>query len=141
MGASYQLTNAWEKKLLDESLGVGSKLLPSGVYVALFGATPADAGVFASELSTSIASGYTRVGGQGIFNAATSTDGFTENATDILFPTAMANWPTLAGMAIVDVGTQGQGSMIWWGGLNTVQTVLVNQRAKFAAGDLDVNID
>lgn len=139
MGASYQITNSWEKRLLDESLGVGSLLLPSGVYIALFGATPGDTGSFASELATTVASGYSRT--RGFFAAATTTDGFTENATDVLFPTALTNWPTILAMGIVDVATQGQGSLIWWGGLTTIQTVLVNQRAKFATGDLDVNID
>jgi hypothetical protein len=75
------------------------------------------------------------------FAGATTTDGFSENATDIIYPTAGTNWPTVVALAVMDSATQGQGSMIWWGGLNTVGVSLVNQRFRVATGDLDVTLD
>lgn len=140
MPASYAFTNYAENKVLTEMLGIGSAILPSGVYVCLFGASPGDAGAFASELATGIASQYTRI--RGFFSATGPTnDGFAENATDILFPTSGTAWPTVTHMGIADVATQGGGNLLWWGPLTTVQTVLVNQRFKFAQGDLDVTVD
>jgi hypothetical protein len=140
VGASYQLTNLGENLALCNLLAASNFILPSGVYVCLFGATPGDSDAFASELSTTIASRYNRV--QGFFSAtAPANDGFAENATDALFPTAGAAWPTVVALGLAAHATEKSGSLIWWGGLQTVQTVLVNQRAKVAQGDLDVTVD
>lgn len=145
MGASYQLTDLAEGLVLREFLGIGSLIMPSGAYLCLFGAgaTPGDAAgadAFASELATTIASQYGRV--RAFFSAtALTNDGFAENATDALFATAGGAWPTLGAIGISNSATQRLGSLLWWGGLQTVQTVLVNQRAKVAQGDLDVTVD
>jgi hypothetical protein len=135
--ASYNLTQHVENWVLDQTLGVGSLLLPSGIYVALFGATPGDESTFASELSTSIASRYERV--RGFFAAGSA--GFSENATDALFATAGGAWPTIVAIGLVHGASAGAGSLIWWGGLSSPQVALVNQRIKLTQGDLDVTVD
>jgi hypothetical protein len=132
MGASHQLADGSEHQVLREFLGIGSLILPSGIYIALFGASLADAAgadVFASELATTLASRHQRE--REFFSATGPTDvGFAENATDCLFATAGGARPTLLAIGLTNSATQRQGTLIWWGGLQTVQTVLVNRRAK-----------
>jgi hypothetical protein len=81
------------------------------------------------ELATTIASRYQRE--REFFSATGPTDdGFAENATDCLFATAGGARPTLLAIGLTNAATQRQGTLIWWGGLQTVQAVLVNRRAK-----------
>lgn len=135
--ASYQLTEILENLLLDESMGVGSKLFPSGVYLALHGPTPGDESTFASELASSIASQYARVR----LHMRAASGGVTKNATDALYATAGGPWPTVGGISISNVATERSGSMLWWGAPNAVMVALVNQRARFPADAIDVSLD
>ena len=139
------MTDYLENALIDHIFRASAFAQPTTVYIALFTAAPSDAGG-----GTEVTGGsYARVQvgpGDTDWNAtqggttgdSSGTGGLTDNAADIDFPTATADWGTVTHMAIMDASTSG--NMLMHGALTASKTVDDGDTFKFNAGDLDVTL-
>lgn len=130
-----------ENKLLDYYLraknwdGTANATVPGTLYVALFTATPNDAGG-----GTEVSGGsYARVGvATSGWNA--SSGGLVDNIAAINFGTASANWGTVTHVGLYDASTGG--NLIDWGVLTASRVVNSGDGpVQFAAGALDLTED
>lgn len=107
------------------------------IYVALFTTATTDAGG-----GTEVTGGsYARVAVQPLdanWTAASATDGLSDNAAVVTFPTATASWGTASHFALMDRLTGG--NMLVHAALTTAQAIGNGQTASYAVGALDVTI-
>ena len=104
-----------ENKVLDAVLN-NTSLAVATPYVALFTATPSDAGG-----GTEVSGGsYARVNSSASWPAASS--GSCANDVAIAFPSATANWGTVTQFGIFDASTAG--NLLYWGDLTTSRSIL-----------------
>ena len=123
-----------EDKILNHTFGKTSYTPPT-IYVALSTADPLDD---ASGLAEPTGDAYARVQTSASdWNAA--SDGTLDNANNIIFPQATGNWGTITYFALFDAATGGD--MLVHGALSQPQTIDSGNTVKFAAGDLDINLD
>lgn len=114
-------------------------LIASDHYVGLFSAAPTDAGNDGTELS---GDGYVR---QPITfgDKSTDVDGHTRlmsnNAPITFGPALPLAWTEATHFGIWDA--ESEGTLKYWGALDTPITVARNRRAEFAIGDLVVKED
>jgi len=107
-------TDYAENKVLDAILNQSSFSVATP-YIALFTATPSDAG------------GGTEVTGGSYARAVSTTSwptasaGSCANDVAIAFPTATANWGTVTQFAVMDAVTAG--NMLYWGDLTTPRAI------------------
>lgn len=125
-----------EVELRKHIFRTGSFTKPTALYVALFTANPSDSGG-----GTEVSGGsYARVQRDPLdanWTGASSTDGLTDNAAAITFPTPTANWGTITGFGIFDASSGG--NLLIWGALTTNKTVNNGDPAPaFAIGALDI---
>lgn len=116
----------------------GSFTKPTVLAVALFTVTPSDSGG-----GTEVSGGsYARVQRDPLdanWTAASSTDGLTDNAAALTFPTPTANWGTIVAFGIFDA-TSG-GNLLVWGPITPNKTVNNGDPApSFAIGALDITV-
>lgn len=108
---------------------------PSALWIALYTAAPSDSGG-----GTEVSGGaYARVNVPPLdanWTAASSTDGLTDNASTITFPTASANWGTVTHVGIFDASSGG--NLLLWGALTASKTVNSGDVFTFPAGALDI---
>jgi hypothetical protein len=107
---------------------------PANVFVALYTSATSDAGGGA-EVS---GGGYARVA-VATSSGWTGSGGATDNAADIDFGTAAANWGTVTHVGVRDAASGG--NLLVHGALTAAQTVNSGDSFKFAAGDLDISLD
>jgi hypothetical protein len=119
------LTDIGERLALDATL-------TGTLTVALYTAAPGEAGG-----GTEVSGGsYAR---QSItFNAAATVSGTTtaDNAAEVLFPVATANWGT-----VVAAGVFNGSDLVWYGNLTISRTVNSGDQFRFAAGSIAVGIE
>jgi len=127
-------SNYWENKLLDYIFGKGD-LTPPVIYLGLLTAEPAEDGTGLAEPS---GSAYQRAQ-TSASNWNASAGGSLDNSGDITFPMATGNWGTITHFALFDAATGG--NMLAYGTLSPAKVVGSGVIAKFAAGDLVVNLD
>lgn len=109
---------------------------PTVLGVALFTVTPSDSGG-----GTEVTGGsYARVNLAPLdanWTAASATDGNTDNAVAITFPTPSANWGTVVAFGIFDATSAG--NLLVWGPITPNKTINNGDPApSFAIGALDV---
>lgn len=111
---------------------------PTALGIALFTAAPSDAGG-----GTEVTGGsYARVNVAPLdanWTAASATDGETDNAAAITFPTATADWGTVTHVGIYDATTAG--NLLFWGALTASKVVSSGDTFSFAIGALTVTFD
>src|SRR5688500_10393101 len=127
-----------EVELRKHLFRTGSFTKPTVLAVALFTVTPSDSGG-----GTEVSGGsYARVDRPPLdanWTAASATDGATDNAAIITFPTPTANWGTVVAFGIFDATTAG--NLLVWGPISPSKTINNGDPApSFAAGALDVTI-
>lgn len=127
-------TDYLENKLLDHILNDGTYTPPTNVFVALYTATPNDAGGGTEVSGGSYARQSTAAAD---WNAAAS--GSKDNANDITFPTATASWGTVTSFGLFDVVSGG--NLLAYGDLTANNVVNNGSTIKFTAGNLTVNLD
>lgn len=113
----------------------GSFTKPTVLAVALYTAAPGDAGG-----GTEVTGGsYARVQKDPLdanWTAASSTDGLTDNAAALTFPSPTANWGLITHNALLDATSAG--NFLFTGALTTSKTVNSGDPApKYNIGDLD----
>lgn len=125
-----------EVELRKHIFRTGSFTKPAALYVALFTVTPSDSGG-----GTEVTGGsYARVQRDPLdanWTAASATDGLTDNAAAITFPTPSANWGTVVAFGIFDASTAG--NLLVWGPITPNKTINNGDPAPaFATGALDI---
>jgi hypothetical protein len=125
-----------EVELRKHIFRTGSFTKPTVLAVALFTVTPSDSGG-----GTEVTGGsYARVQRDPLdanWTGASSTDGLTDNAAAITFPTPTANWGTVVAFGIFDA-TSG-GNLLVWGPITPNKTINNGDPAPaFATGALDI---
>ncbi|KPK71864.1 MAG: hypothetical protein AMJ84_05465 [Acidithiobacillales bacterium SM23_46] len=130
--------NYWEQKILDHVFGKASYTAPSNIYVALSTADPTDDGSGIAEPS---GNGYARKQtAPADWNAAvvSDTNYRIDNANDITFAEATGSWGTISHFALFDAASAG--NILAHGALSVSKAIGAGDTAKFAAGDLDVDL-
>lgn len=125
-----------ELELLDHVLGNAAYSAPATVYIALYTATPSDAGG-----GTEVSGGsYVR---KSVANNATqwpaAAAGAKANGEIIEFVEASADWGEIQAFGIHDAVTAG--NMMYWGPISPFKTVLSGDTAKFPVGDINITED
>ncbi len=125
-----EFTDYTENLIIDHLLRNQAYTPVATIYVALFTATPSDAG------------GGTEVSGGSYARQAAglsaASGGASSNAADITFPTATADWGTIGWVALMDALTVG--NMLMWSPLDATKVVASGDTFKINAGDLDVTV-
>lgn len=138
------LSNEYENKLLDHSLGTAALTAPSTVYVALFTSDPStgatsenlEANIVTDEVSSSGTS-YARQAAT--FTAAAS--GSASNDANITFPTATANWGTITHVAVMDdYSSAGDDGVIYYGALDTAKIIETGDTFQITTGNLTITL-
>lgn len=134
---SNYLESAWLNMLAS-----ATSFTPPATYVALFTSAPGD-----GDAGTEVSGGsYARVqvnqdgATQPYWNAPIDDAGpqVIDNAGEIVFPQATADWGTVTAVGIYDAATGG--NLLYHGSLATSKSVTTNDTFKFAAGDLDLKL-
>ena len=125
-----------ELELLDHVLGNAAYSAPATVYIALYTATPSDAGG-----GTEVSGGsYVR---KSVANNATqwpaAAAGAKANGEIIEFVEASADWGEIQAFGIFDA--ESAGNLMYWGPISPFKTVLSGDTAKFPVGDIDITED
>ncbi len=131
-GKSDYLENA----LLNGVLGGPAFSLPANVYVALFTATPNDAGG-----GTEVTGGsYARVAQvNNTTNWPSAAAGSKSNGTVVTFPQATVSWGVVTHFALFDASTGG--NMLYFGALSASKTIDISDTPTFPVGTLTITED
>jgi hypothetical protein len=127
-------SNHWENKIMDYIFGKGSYTPPT-IYVGLSTADPLDD---ASGLAEPSGNGYVRVETESDDWSAASA-GSIDNTNEFIFPEATGDWGTITHFALFDAATGGD--MLCHGALSQSRAIASGDKARFAAGDLQVSLD
>jgi hypothetical protein len=127
-------SNYWENKILDHIFGKGNYTPPT-IYVGLSTADPTDD---ASGLVEPVGNGYTRVTTSASDWTAASS-GSISNTDELIFAEATGSWSTVTHFALFDASTAG--NMLCYGALSQARAIVSGDKARFAAGDLNVSLD
>lgn len=127
-----------ENLILDHVLGGGDFTRPASVHVALYSATPSDAGG-GTEFS---GDGYARV--EVVNNTtnwpnASDNSNQKQNGVDIEFASATGNWGTASAFGIFDDLTTG--NLLYWGDLSLSKLIETGDTPKFPAGCIVITED
>lgn len=136
MGA---LTNYLEDAIVGHLFRGAAFTAPTTLYIALFTATPGEAGG-----GTEVTGGsYARVSvanASAQWAATAAGNGTTSNVNAITFPAPTANWGSVTHWAIMDAASVG--NMLAYAALTTAKTINNGDAApSFAAGALTFQID
>ena len=123
-------TNHLETELLDFAFTTGTATRPTAWYVALYTATPNDAGG-GTEVS---GSAYARQ------SVAFSVSGNTASNTGAVeYPTSTGSYGTVSHVGIFDASTGG--NLLAYSALNVAKAIATGDVFRIPAGDLDITLD
>ncbi len=124
----------WENEILDHIFNDGAYSAPTNIYVALYTATPSDAGGGTEATGGS----YARVS-----TAAADWDaasgGSKSNGNVMTFPEATADWGTITSFGLFDASSGG--NLLTYGDLDNNRGVFNGDTLKFTAGNLTISLD
>ena len=124
-------TDFLEDSMLNHVLRNTAYTPASTIYVALFTATPGEAGG-GSEVT---GNNYAR---KAVTFGAPSAGTIT-NSADVVFDQASGSWGTISYFALFDALTNG--NMLYYGALTSSKTINSGDQLKFAAGGITVTED
>lgn len=132
-------SNYFENAILKHIFGDTAYSVPATLYVGLW-----DNSVTLSDTSTGASAGEVNTSGTGYGRVAvtnddtkwTVTDNVVENAADVTFATATADWGTINQFAILDATTGG--NILFWSTLAVSKTVTTGDTVRFNAGDITI---
>jgi hypothetical protein len=108
---------------------------PAIVYLALYTADPTEA-----DTGTEVTGGaYARQAAAFAAPSQVAGKATIQNSADIQFPIATADWGTVTHIGIRDAAANG--NLLYYGPIATARAVLTNDRLKFLAGDLKIDLD
>jgi hypothetical protein len=115
---------------------------PTVIAVSLHTADPTDVTATAAANEVANSGGYARVGLNPLdanWTAASATNGLTDNASAITFPSPTGNWGVCTHFALWDSATYGAGNLLFSAALTTPKTINNGDAApSFAIGALTV---
>ena len=123
-------SNYLEDALLNATLANVSYTTPATVYTALYSVAPTDS-TSGTELT---GSSYARVS-----TAFSVTSGVATNTGNVTFGPASADWTPAVAWSITDASSAG--NILYYGGLNAVQTVLNGNSLTFGIGNISVTMN
>ena len=130
------MTNSFEKEILDGITGVTQLTTPGTVYLAAFTSDPGEEGAVTNEVA---GGSYARVSLDSKYSA---TPGDTSsNTAKITFPTATADWGTVTHVGTMKSGTSGTDDMMVWIEMTTPIDIVTGSILEFDIGDLTFNAD
>ena len=141
-----QATDYLENLIIDHLFRTRTFGKPTALYLALFTASPADAGGGTEVTGGSYArvnlapldTNWTATQG-GTSGNSSGTGGATANAVAITFPAPTANWGTVTHFAIMDALTGG--NMLIWDALTAARVILNGDAAPtFPVGTLQLTV-
>lgn len=135
------MSDAAEVEVRKHFFRTGSFTKPTVMATALITAATADADTMASSNEVANSNSYARIDTPPLdanWNGASSTDGLTDNAAAITFPTATGSWGTVTNIRMGSSTTYGSGTMYFHGALTASKAVGNGDIFKFNAGDLDI---
>jgi hypothetical protein len=137
-----QMSDYLEGQLRAHIFRTASFTKPTTLAIALCTAAPNDAstGATITEVSGGSYARVTRNPLDANWTAPDSTGGLTDNAAEIAFPQATANWGTITHIAILDSATLGAGNVLFHGALAASKVVNSGDTFKIPIGDLDVTL-
>jgi hypothetical protein len=125
-----------EVELRKHIFRTGSFTKPSELHVSLHTASPAD-DASGTEVSGGSYARVQRDPADANWTGASSTNGLTDNAAALTFPSPTANWGVVTHFGIWDAATTG--NLLVHGALGVAKTINNGDAApSFAIGDLDV---
>lgn len=130
--ASDYLEDAWLKTLKGTAFSIAS----GNFHVALYTAAPGETGG-----GTEVSGGsYARqpITAANLSAVVAGEPSYIENTPVVQFPTATADWNSIAAAGARDALTAG--NLLYFGALQTAKTVLNGDSFKFNAGDFEVGI-
>lgn len=130
------LSDSLENSLLDLTVRGVAFTAPT-TYLALFTASPGEAGSLVNEVAN--AGAYARQALAADFATAASA-GSISNSGEILFPQATAAWGTVTDLAIVDSATQGAGTVLWYAPLDVSRTINSGDTFRIPVGNLTLTM-
>lgn len=123
-----------QQKVLEHAVGKTSWTMPANVWVALYTATPSDAGGGTEATGGSYARKQTVGSDWGTASGTTIS-----NAAAITFVTPTGSWGTISHFGIFDAVTTG--NLIGWAAVTTPQAVGTGNTVSFAIGALTITLD
>jgi hypothetical protein len=123
-----------QQKVLEHMVGKTSWTMPANVWVALYTATPSDAGGGTEVTGGSYARKQTVAANWGTASGTTIS-----NAQLITFVTPTASWGTVGWFAIMDASTAG--NQIGWAALTSSQAIGSGNTVEFAVAALTITLD
>ena len=113
-----------------------TNFVAAAAYVALFKSPVTDAELEAGTLTNEVSGGaYARQ----LAGLSIPSNGVSSNASDIVFPTATADWGTITHCALMDAATAG--NVYMYSALDVSKVVANGDTFKFNAGDLSATVD
>ena len=113
-----------------------TNFVAAAAYVALFKSPVTDAELEAGTLTNEVSGGaYARQ----LAGLSIPSNGVSSNASDIVFPTATADWGTITHCALMDAATAG--NVLMYSALDTSKVVSNGDTFKINAGDLSATVD
>jgi len=131
------LTNYGENICLNHMFG-HTTINFANLYVGLATADPGETGSIANEVSTS-GTAYARQSCFGDTNWDAAANRMTTNTNTVQFTKATANWGTVSHWFIID-SASGAGNMIAYGSVVPSKTIVTDNTASIAAGQLDISV-
>lgn len=124
------------KKLGDHSLGKSAFTMPTGVFHGLLTSNPTVAGTLSSEVGVG---GYARQALTAAMNAFDATTGVALNASDIVYPTPSASYPSVAYSFVVDAVSGG--NLLFANQLPSALSIVSGGApAQFRAGSINLTL-
>lgn len=134
------MTSYLRKQLGDEVLNKGNYSAPGAVYLALFTASPGDAGSLTSEISTS-GTAYARQEVTSKLSAFDATTGIATSTAEIAFSVPTADWGVVTYVGIIDSGGSPAGTLLFYDPVSAPRNVTNGgRRVVFATGQLTVRL-
>ena len=112
-----------------------TNFVAAAAYVALFKSPVTDAELEAGTLTNEVSGGaYARQ----LAGLSIPSNGVSSNASDIVFPTATADWGTITHCALMDAATAG--NVYMYSALDVSKVVANGDTFKINAGDLSATV-
>lgn len=140
-------TDYAENKLCDHLFRAQTFSAPATLYVALFTASPTDAGGgtectggdYARVAVTCSLTNWSGTQGAGTTAASSGTSGTISNNISVTFPTPTASWGTVVAVGLCDAASAG--NLLLYGAVSPSKTINNGDAApQFAPGDLQFKL-
>jgi len=131
------MTAYLRKKLGDHSIGKAAYTMPTNVKLALFTASPTDAGLITNEVTGGSYARVTFTSAMGAFDLTTS---IATSTADIDFATPTADWGTITYVGVMEETVSPDvANMLYYEALPVARSVLSGSRhVQFQAGQLRI---